>query len=109
MSDSCRIRAYSEGLAHGSLDDKTANVLPSLLEERDEEVDGQHDVGDKLVDSEVNVSDGNGETKDLLQLEFDGRSDLCELCCHVIGVGERSWELSSLGKTWSKQTRNLLD
>lgn len=45
-------RAYSHAcliqtdrLAHRRLDDERLDVLPVLLQERDEEVDGKHDVG----------------------------------------------------------------
>lgn len=57
---------------HGCLDGQGSNVLPSLLQERDEVVDAQHDVGDQLVLGHLNVSDGDTHAKNLLQLELDG-------------------------------------
>lgn len=44
------------------------DVLPVLLEEGDEEVDGQHGVGDNLVLSHVDVADSNAQAENLLEL-----------------------------------------
>jgi hypothetical protein len=83
------------GGRHGSLDSQASNVLPSLLQQRNEVVDGQHDVGDQLVLSHADVSDGNTHTQNLLQLELDGRLDFGDLGGEIFGVGDRSGELSS--------------
>lgn len=99
----------ADGLAHGGLDVQRLHVLPVLLEQGDEEVDGQHDVGEDLVLSHGDVADGDTEAKDLLQLELDRGADLIELVGHVLSVGERSGELSSLGKTGTEHTGDQLD
>lgn len=82
------------GRRHGSLDDKTANVLPALLEKGDEVVDGQHEVGNELVLGQVDVTDGDTETQHLLELELDGRLDVVHLGLHVLGVGDGGRELA---------------
>jgi len=99
----------SLGLAHGRLDVERPDVLPLLLEQRDQEVDGQHGVGHDLVLLHVDVTDGDGETEHLLQLEFDGRSDLVDLLGQVLAVGYRGGELAGFGKTGTQETRDLLD
>ena len=65
-------------LAHRRLDDERLDVLPALLEQRDEEVDRHGDVLNKLVLSQLDVADGNTEAVYLckcsdanVQLEFD--------------------------------------
>lgn len=86
------------GLAHGGLQVQRLDVLPSLLQQGDQEVDGQHGVGDNLVLVHVDVTDGTSETKDLLQLELDGGPDLDELLGEVVRVGDGGGELSSCGR-----------
>ena len=83
------------GLAHGGLQVQRLDVLPSLLQQGDQEVDGQHGVGDNLVLVHVDVTDGTSETKDLLQLELDGGPDLDELLGEVVRVRDGGGELSS--------------
>jgi hypothetical protein len=80
-----------------------------LLQQGNQEVDGQHGVGDNLVLLHITVSDGTSQTKNLLQLELDGGSDLDDLSGKVVRVGDGGRELSSLGETGSEQTRDLLD
>jgi len=88
---------------------KRSDVLPVLLEERDQEVDGKHDVGKDLVLSHVAVSDGDTEAENLLELELDGRLDLVDLVLEVLGVRDGGRELTGLGKTGTEQSRDLLD
>ncbi len=94
---------------HGCLDGQGSNVLPSLLEEGDEVVDGQHDVGDQLILSHANVSNGDTHAENLLQLELDGGLNVVDLALEVLVVGDWGWELSGLRKTWTQETWNLLD
>lgn len=96
-------------LAHGALDVKRLDVLPVLLQQRDEEVDGKHGVGKELVVSHLAVTDSDTEAENLLQLELEGRLDLVDLLLEVLGVRNRSGELSSLGQTGAQETRDLLD
>jgi hypothetical protein len=83
------------GGRHRSLNGQAANVLPSLLQERDEVVDSQHDVGDQLVLGHANVSDSNTHTQDLLQLELDGRLDFVDLAAQIFVVGDWGREFTS--------------
>lgn len=83
------------GRRHGSLDDKAANVLPALLEQGNEVVDGQHDVSNKLVLGHANVADGNTEAKNLLKLELDGGPDIGNLGGQVFTVGDGGREFTS--------------
>lgn len=79
---------------HGSLDGQATDVLPALLQQGDEVVDGQHDVADQLLRVHANVSDGNTHAEHLLQLELDGGLDLVELASEVISVRDRGRELA---------------
>jgi hypothetical protein len=104
-------------LAHGALDVERANVLPRLLEERDEEVDGKHHVGDDLVVGHLDVANGDTEAEDLLELELDRALDLGELLLEVIGVRHGRGELagyvgacvSTASSVWSERTHPWTD
>lgn len=82
------------GGAHGSLEGEGANVLPALLEEGDEVVDGQHDVANKLLIGHVDVADSDTHTENLLELELDGGLDVGDLGGEVLVVGDRGGELT---------------
>lgn len=82
------------GGRHGGLDDKASNVLPALLKQGDEVVDGQHDVSDQLVLGHANVADGDTKAQHLLELELDGRLDVGDLGVKVLGVGDRGREFT---------------
>jgi len=45
---------------HGALDVERTDVLPVLLEQRDQKVDGQTDVGRQVVRLHGNVADSHG-------------------------------------------------
>lgn len=95
----------SAGGRHGSLDGQRANVLPALLEKRDEVVDGQHDVSDKLLLSQTDVTDGDTHAKNLLELELDGGLDVDDLAVQVLSVRDGSGELASCGKVLDKKRK----
>merc|ERR1711990_1180565 len=95
-------------LAHGGLDVEGLDVLPVLLEEGDEEVDGNLDVSVNLVLGHLNVGHSDTEGKDLLELELDGTTDGVDLLVGVLGVLEEGWELTELVHGRSEETRNLL-
>ncbi|GMT29538.1 hypothetical protein PFISCL1PPCAC_20835, partial [Pristionchus fissidentatus] len=96
-------------LAHGRLDGERADVLPVLLEQRDEEVDSKGDVGDELLLAHLDVSDGDGEAENLLHLELDGGLDLVNLGSERFGVRDDGRELSGLVETRTEDTGDLLD
>lgn len=86
------------GRAHGGLEGQAANVLPALLEKRDEVVDGKHDVRDELVVGHRHVTDGDTHAEDLLELELDGGLDGVDLVGKVLGVRDRGRELTGCEK-----------
>ena len=53
--------------AHGALDVERADVLPVLLQQRDQEIDGQTDVGGQVIRLHGHVANGNGQAKDLVK------------------------------------------
>lgn len=82
------------GRAHGGLEGEGADVLPALLEQGDEVVDGQHDVADELLVGHVDVADGDTHAQNLLELELDGGLDLGDLGGQILVVGDRGGELA---------------
>ena len=74
------------------------DVLPVLLEERHEEVDGQVDVGEQLGFGHLDVADGDAEAESLLELELDGALDFVELLKNVFVGAEQRGELAGLGE-----------
>jgi hypothetical protein len=83
------------GRRHGSLDGQAAHVLPALLQQRNEVVDGQHDVGDQLVLGHADIANSNTHTQDLLQLELDGALDFVDLGRQIFVVGDGGREFTS--------------
>lgn len=75
-----------------------------LLEERDQEVDGQHGVLHDVVFRHVDVSDSDTETEDLLQLELDGRLDFGDLSGEILRVRDGGGEFTSLGETGTQES-----
>lgn len=70
------VLVQTAGRRHGSLENHNAHVLPSLLRQGYEKVDGQHDVSNQLVFDHSHISYSYGETQHLIQLEFNGQSQL---------------------------------
>merc|ERR1712126_321291 len=95
--------------SHGGLDGQGFDVLPVLLEERNQEVDGQVQVLDKLIFRHVNITNSNIEAKDLFHLELDGGLDIIDFTKHIILMGQHSWEFTSLVQTWTQKTWDLFD
>ena len=60
--------------AHGALDVQRADVLPVLLQQRHQEVDGQTDVGGQVIRLHGNVADSHGQAQDLRRAG-GGRND----------------------------------
>lgn len=63
-----------------------ADILPVLLEQGDEEVDGKHDVANNLIFVHVDVADGDPHAEDLLELELDSALDIVDLVGQVLSV-----------------------
>jgi hypothetical protein len=75
-----------------------------LLEERDQEVDGQHGVLHDVVFRHVDVTDSDTETEDLLQLELDGGLDFGDLSGEILRVRDGGREFTSLGETGTQES-----
>lgn len=64
---------------HGSFNRQAADVLPAFLKKRDQVVDGQHDIANKLILGHPNIAHRDSHAQDLLQLEFDRGLDFGHL------------------------------
>jgi len=93
--------------AHGALDVEGFDVLPSLLEERDQEVDRHLNVDGQFQRLQGDVSDCDTDAKHLLQLELDGALEVVDLLFHAFSMGDQDRELVGLVQMGSQQTRNL--
>ena len=60
------------GTTHGALDVQRANILPVLLQQRDEEVDSHEDVGDELILAHLDMANSNSQAKNLEQSNSTG-------------------------------------
>lgn len=116
-------------LSHSRLDVESADVLPALLEEGNQKVDGQNDVSTELLVLHANVSDGDTEAENLLKLELNGGLELNELGLElglatrsergreengttnldVLLVGQGGGEHTHLVELGTQQTRDLTD
>ncbi|GFE52956.1 patatin-like phospholipase domain-containing protein 3 isoform X1, putative [Babesia ovis] len=94
-------------LTHRTLDGKTANVVPVLLKETDQVVNGKNNVCPELFVGHLNVTNGNTHAKHLLQLELNTGLDLPNLFLHVVIVCELGREFTSLVKSGTEEPRNL--
>lgn len=68
--------------SHAALDVQRSNVLPVLLQQRDEEVDRQVNILCQLISIHVDMSHGNRQAQDFLHLELDSGFHLINLLCH---------------------------
>jgi hypothetical protein len=96
-------------LTHGRLQVQRLDVLPVLLQQGDEEVDGQHDVGNQLIVCHLEVTDGNTQTENLLKLELDSGTDFVGLIGQGVAVRDGGRELTNLVETRTQETGDLLD
>ena len=98
----------SVGLAHGGLDVEGSHVLPSLLHEGDEEVDGHGEVLSDVVLASLNISDGSAEAGSLLGLELDGVLEFVDLGSDLLSLGEGDGEETHLDQDVTEQLGGLL-
>ena len=97
------------GLAHGGLDVDRPEVVPSLLEERGEEVDTHEDVLSELLLGHLLVANGDGHAGDLLKLELNGGAGVVDLGSEVFVVGDDLGEHTDSVKNGSEDGGDLLD
>lgn len=100
---------HALNLAHRSLEVESLDVLPVLLEQGNQEVNSDVDVGEELLLGHLDVADSNTKAKSLLELELDGGLNLINLLIHLLGVLDKTRELTGLVKTGSQKTGDLLD
>mmetsp|Transcript_4898 Transcript_4898/g.9714 ORF Transcript_4898/g.9714 Transcript_4898/m.9714 type:complete len:229 (+) Transcript_4898:142-828(+) len=98
-----------EGGAHGRLDVQHLDVLPVLLEERDQEVHGQLHVEGNIGGRHVHIGNGQRHAHNLLHLELDGGLDSLDLLLDVIVLVKHGGELTGLSQTGTQDTGDLLD
>jgi len=96
-------------LAHGGLDVEGLDVVPVLLEEGDQEIDGHHGVLTEFGLVHTDVANGDTHAQNLLELELDVGLDGVAFLLDVVVVGDQGRELTSLVQTGSQQTRDLGD
>jgi hypothetical protein len=97
------------GRAHGGLDVEDLDVLPVLLQQRHQEVDGELHIKDDLSGVHGHVSDGDGHAHDLLHLELDGSLLGINLLLHVVGLVKKGGKFTGLGQTRTQDTGDLLE
>jgi hypothetical protein len=95
-------------LGHGGLNVDTLEVLPSLLEEGDEEVERHVDVLSDLLVFEVGGGNGGGQADNLLELELDGGLEFLDLGLDGLTFGDGDGELSDLVEDGTAESGDLL-
>jgi len=83
-------------------------VLPSLLEEGDEEVERHVDVLSDLLVFEVGGGDGGGQADNLLELELDGGLEFLDLGLDGLTFGDGDGELADLVEDGTAESGDLL-
>ena len=104
-----RLLEEAEGGTHGGLEVQGLHVLPVLLEEGDEEVDGGLGVDEDLLLGLLDVADGDGEAEHLLELELHLGADGVHLVLEGLVVGAEGGELTGLVETCLLYTSDAAD
>merc|ERR1719326_1428357 len=99
----------SDCWSHGGFDVEGPDVLPLLLQQRNQEIDGHVDVLDQLIVVHVDITDGDGQAQNFFHLEFDGLFHFFDFGNHIVSLGQNGWKLTGFVQTWSQQSRNLSD
>lgn len=94
---------------HGGLDVQGTNVLPVLLEQRNQEVDRERGITDDFFLGHGDVGNSGRQAENLLHLELNSGAGLEDLVGDVISGVHQSRELTSTVRGRSQQTRDLLD
>ena len=85
------------------------DVLPLLLEEGSEEVEGHGDVLSDLFVGHLGGGDGDVKAGNLLQLPLDGGLDIIDLLLDWLDVSHWLWEHTNSVKDWTEDSWDLLD
>jgi len=94
--------------AHGGLDVQSLDVLPVLLEQRHQKVDGQGDVLAEVLLAEADVADGGVQAQHLLHLELDGVQELVHLRLDGLTLGHGDGHLVGTVEAGADDTGDLL-
>jgi len=87
----------------------SSNVVPSLLQEGSQEVEGHDDVLSELFISHEFVTGSNVKVGDLFKLPLDGTSDIINLLGKWFSVGNWLRELTNSGQNWTEDDWDLLN
>jgi hypothetical protein len=98
-----------ESRAHGGLNVQDLDVLPVLLEQRDQKVNGELNVEGNITGSHGDIGNCKRHAHNLLHLELDSGLGDVNLLTKIVGLIEDGRELTSLSKTRTQDTRDLLD
>jgi len=98
-----------DGLRHGALDVDGLAVVPALLEEGNQEVQGHHDIHTELIVTHGGRSDGGGKAGNLLKLPLDGGTDVLDLAEEGLVVGDDLGEHLDSVKNRSDDDWHLLE
>lgn len=98
-----------DGLGHGGLDVNGLHVVPALLEEGDQEVDSHHDVDSELIIGHLSAADGGVQAGDLLELPFDGGTEVLDLDSEWLLMGDDLWEHLDSVQDWTADDWDLLE
>jgi hypothetical protein len=98
-----------DGLAHGGLDVDLLDVLPLLLEQGSQEIQGHNDVLSDFLVVHGLVGDSDVKVSNLLQLPLDGSLDVIDLLLEWFVMGDWLWELTDSVKNWSKYDWDFLN
>lgn len=79
---------------HRRLYRQAAHILPPLLQQRNEIIDGQHDVPDQLILRHAHIAYRHAQTEHLLQLELDCGFDFGGFGVEIFRVGYRGGEFA---------------
>ena len=82
--------------AHGRFDVESSNVLPVLLEQRNEKVDRKIDVGREFLDGHADITNGHRQADGFLRLKLNGRFDLFHFLHQRIAMRDRRGKLTGL-------------
>jgi len=85
------------------------HVVPSLLEERCQEVEGHNDVLSELLIGHLGVADGDVEVGDLLELPLDGGFHIFDFLGKWLVVRHWLWESTNSVKDWTEDNWDLLN
>jgi len=97
------------GVTHGRLDVDRFQVVPSLLEEGDQEVEAHHDVLSELVIGHVLSAGTATHAGDLSELELDRGAEVLNRQDKGLVVGDSHRELLDSVKNGSADDGHLLD